>query len=57
VTWDGAGKDAFGKLFRAFMGLTRGSFIRRSLQFGFDRIEAIGYLDGQTLAGRQTNAG
>ena len=41
----------------ALKALTRGSFIGRSFQLGFDRIEAIGYLDGQTLAGRQTNAG
>ena len=42
VTWDRNGRTVFGKLFVALMALTRGYFIRRSLQMGLSRIEALG---------------
>ena len=39
--WEGSGKGAFGRLFIGHMALTRGYFIRRSIQSGLDRIEAV----------------
>ena len=42
VTWEGSGKGAFGKLFIGLLALTRGFFIRRSIQSGLDRIEEVG---------------
>ena len=41
LTWDGTGKGLFGKFFVGFMALTRGYFIRRSVQSGLDRVEAL----------------
>ena len=41
VTWEGVGKGAVGRLFVALMALTRGFFIRRSIQLGLDRIAAV----------------
>ena len=43
VTWEGLGKGAFGRLFIGLMALTRGFFIRRSIQSGLDRIEEVGH--------------
>jgi polyketide cyclase/dehydrase/lipid transport protein len=39
TVWEGSGKGAFGRLFLGFMALTRGYFIRRSIQMGLDEIE------------------
>jgi hypothetical protein len=41
LDWDGTGQGLLGKLFVGFMVLTRGFFIRRSVQSGLDRIEAM----------------
>jgi hypothetical protein len=38
VIWEGVGKGLFGRLFIGLMALTRGFFIRRSIQLGLDRI-------------------
>ena len=40
ILWDRNGKTVFGKLFVALMALTRGFFIRRSIQMGLTRIAA-----------------
>ena len=40
VTWDRRGKTVFGKLFIALMALTRGFFIRRSMEASLARIAA-----------------
>ena len=40
VVWDRHGRTAFGRLFMGLMALTRGYFIRRSLQMGLDAIAA-----------------
>jgi polyketide cyclase/dehydrase/lipid transport protein len=40
VTWDRRGRTPFGKLFIGLMALTRGFFIRRSLEAGLARIAA-----------------
>jgi hypothetical protein len=40
ITWDRQGKTIFGKVFMGLMVLTRGFFIRRSVQMGLTRIEA-----------------
>ena len=41
TTWEGSGQGVFGTLFIAFMAVTRGFFIRRSIQSGLDRIERL----------------
>jgi hypothetical protein len=41
VTWEGVGKGPFGRLFVGLMSLTRGFFIRRSIQLGLDRIAVM----------------
>ena len=41
VTWEASGKTAFGRLFLGLMSLTRGLFIRRSIQSGLDQIERL----------------
>jgi hypothetical protein len=41
VVFDGTGKGWSGRLFIGLMALTRGFFIRRSIQMGLDRIEAL----------------
>jgi hypothetical protein len=38
ATWQGSGSGVFGTIFVGFMALTRGFFIRRSIQSGLDRI-------------------
>ncbi len=38
VTWDRSGKTRFGKAFIGLMALTRGYFIRRSMEMGLARI-------------------
>ncbi len=40
IVWDRRGKTLFGKLFMALMALTRGHFIRQSLETGLAAIEA-----------------
>lgn len=40
VIWDRRGKTVFGKLFMGLMALTRGFFIRRSLEMGLAAIAA-----------------
>ena len=42
ILWDRNGKTVFGKLFVALMALTRGFFIRRSIQMGLATIAADG---------------
>jgi len=41
ATWEGSGSGAFGRFFFAVMALTRGYFIRRSFQMGFDHIASL----------------
>jgi hypothetical protein len=41
LTWDGIGQGPFGTLFVGFLALTRGFFIRRSVQQGLDRIASL----------------
>ena len=45
IVWDRHGRTLFGKLFMGLMSLTRGYFIRRSLQLGLDTIEAASRRD------------
>ena len=48
ATWEGSGSGAFGTVFVGVMALTRGFFIRRSIQSGLDRI-------AREAGGRATN--
>ena len=48
ATWEGSGSGAFGTVFVGLMALTRGFFIRRSIQSGLDRI-------AREAGGRATN--
>jgi hypothetical protein len=40
ITWDRHGKTVFGKLFMGLLAVTRGFFVRRSLEIGLSRIAA-----------------
>ncbi len=40
ISWDRRGRTAFGKLFIGLMGLTRGHFIRQSIEMGLAAIAA-----------------
>ena len=42
ITWDRHGRTVFGKAFMGLMALTRGFFIRRSLEMGLAAIERSG---------------
>ncbi len=40
IVWDRRGRTMFGKLFIGLMGLTRGHFIRQSLEMGLEAVAA-----------------
>jgi len=51
ITWDRRGKTLFGRLFMGLMALTRGYFIRHSIEMGLAAIAAKG--SGSPISGRE----